>query len=547
MASQNLKRGGNAVIYSALAIGILILINIVSSQKFGRLDLTEEQRFTLSDASKKLVATLPDRLTVKAFISSDLPPQVSSIARYLRDMLEEYATYSQGKMVWESLDPSKDEKIKDEARRLKVQEARLSVYQKTKASVTSTFLGVAFQYGGKVESLPFVSDVSNLEYLISSTIRRLTTKQKKVGFTTGHGEPSTSKGLAAAGKALEAHQIITVDLKEGKKPIPEDVDVLVMVGPTQRLAERAKYELDQFLMKGKALAILVDGMVLQTPRGQFMPGQAPPRIAQANVTGLRDQLAYYGVKLNEDLVMDQQNARVMLPVGNQRIITNYPAFPIIKNLSKESPITRKLKAFVPIFPSSLELTPEVKEGKHGVKGTVLASCSDLSWRQTGFFLFNPLQQPTPTKERGPFDLAVFLQGSFKSFFDGKPVPAPGPAAPPSEKKLAPSGKGQPGPDTARLVVVSDSDFIKDQNFRIYPENMLLLQNIVDVLAEDESLIAIRAKTQTRRPLQEPDESTVTIAKYGNIIGLPLAFILFGLLRWRWRKIQQRRRAQQLIS
>ena len=547
MATKKLQRGSNAIIYTALALGSLVLLNVVSSRKFGRVDLTQDRIFTISEASKKLVASLPDRLTIKAFISSDLPAQVRGISRYLRDMLEEYATYSQGKVVWEVQDPSRDDKIKEEAHRLKVQEAQLSVYEKSKASVTASYLGVAFQYGGKVESIPFVSDISNLEYEISSTIRRLTSQKKKIGFTSGHGEPSLNQGLNATKDALKEYEITTVDLTEGKTSIPNDLNVLVMVGPTQPLSARAKYELDQFLMKGKAIALLLDGMVLETPRGQFMPNQTPPRIARANSIGLRDQLEYYGIVLHEDLVMDQQNARVVLPAGqNQRVITNYPAFPIVTNLSRESPITKSLKAFVPIFPSSMDITQKVREGKAGVNATVLATCSPASWRQTGFFLFDPLRPPVPTKEAGPFQLAYYLQGQFKSFFAGKPIPAPGPAAAPTGKEAKPSGTGQTSPSAARLVVVADSDFIKDQFLGIFPSNLLLLQNIVDYLAQDESLIAIRAKAQTRRPLQQVEDSKVALAKYGNIVGLPLAFILVGIVRWRWRKVLRLRRAQKLI-
>ncbi len=547
MASRKLQQGGNAILFTVLAIAILVLCNFVASRTFGRVDLTEDQVFTISDASRKLVASLPDQLKATAFISSDLPPQVRAIARYLRDMLEEYATASKGKLKWEVVDP-RDDKAKEEARRLKVQQARLSVFEKSKASVSESYLGVAFQYGGKVESLPFVSDLATLEYQISSTVRRLTGKKKKIGFTNGHGEANLYQGLNAAREAIKDYEVTTVELAEGKAPIPPDVDVLVMVGPQQPLAERAKYELDQFLMKGKGLALFVDGMILETPRGQMAPGQLPPRIARGNSIGLRDQLEYYGVRLNEDIVMDQQNARVVLPVSQeQRVITNYPAFPIITNLSKASPITRELKAFIPVFASSLTLTQEVREGKGGVKATVLATCSPASWRQTGFFLFNPLQPPQPTKELGPFNLAYVLQGRFKSYFAGKAAPPPGPAAPPREKEQRPSGGGPTSPEGARLVVFADSDLVKDQFLGIFPQNLLLLQNTIDFLAEDETLIAIRAKGQTHRPLRQVEEGTISLAKYGNIIGLPAAFILVGVLRWRLRKLRRQRRAEAIVK
>lgn len=555
MASSKFKRGGNAVIYAMLTIGIMVLINIIGSRIFVRGDLTEDKIYTISKASKQLVAALPDRLTIKAFISSDLPPQVRTISRYLRDMLDEYATASKGKVLWEAIDPSQDEAAKSEATRLKVMPARLSVYEKSKASVSESYMGVAFQFGGKVESLPFVSDISNLEYQISSTIRKLTSKKKKVGITSGHGEPSLGQGLANAQQALAEYEISTVDLTEGKNPIPADIDLLLVIGPTQPFAERAKYELDQFLMKGKPLALLLNGMVIETPKGQFMPNQAPPRIGRANAIGLGEQLAHYGVKVHEDIVMDQQNARVILPTSDGRqVITNYPGFPVVTGLSKESAMTSKLKAFIPIFASSLEQVGPAKDKKSGLKVLPLATSSAASWRQTGFFVFDPLQPPQPGKDLGSFDLAYYIEGSFKSFFAGKPIPAPGPATTPApgaasapDSKSTTSGQAPQSASTARLVVFGDADFVNDQYLGIYPGNLMLFQNMVDFLAEDTSLIAIRAKTQTQRPLERVEDNTITLVKLLNVVVLPLAFIGFGVVRWRFRRVLRRRRADEIVQ
>ncbi|MDI6792558.1 MAG: Gldg family protein [bacterium] len=77
-----------------LVLGIIILINLLSIGYFSRLDLTEGKIYTLSDASRKVVGELKDRLTIKAFFSENLPDPYSSTARYLKDQLDEYKTYS---------------------------------------------------------------------------------------------------------------------------------------------------------------------------------------------------------------------------------------------------------------------------------------------------------------------------------------------------------------------------------------------------------------------------------------------------------------------
>src|SRR5437016_2583433 len=107
-SSKKVKSGWNAVAFTALIVASLVAANLIGTRLFGRLDLTEDRIFTLSQASKQLVKGLPDRVVAKAFISKDLPPQVSQIAKYLRDMLDEYKAASGGKFQWEAIDPSGD-------------------------------------------------------------------------------------------------------------------------------------------------------------------------------------------------------------------------------------------------------------------------------------------------------------------------------------------------------------------------------------------------------------------------------------------------------
>mgnify|MGYP006200330971 CR=1 FL=1 len=90
----------NAVLYAAFVIGAIVAINLLSTRVFGRLDLTENKVYTLSQPSKDLVKNLPDFLNVTAFISSDLPAQLKTTSRYVRDLIDEYKTNSNGKFNW---------------------------------------------------------------------------------------------------------------------------------------------------------------------------------------------------------------------------------------------------------------------------------------------------------------------------------------------------------------------------------------------------------------------------------------------------------------
>ena len=144
----------NATAYVLLTIGAVVAINLIATRVFGRLDLTENKVYTLSPASKDIVRTLPDYLTVKAYISKDLPPELATVSRYVRDLLDEYRTYSKGKLRFEAFDPGSDKKIEDEAGQCKVQRLQVQVLHEQKFEVGAYYLGLCFQYQGKDEAIP---------------------------------------------------------------------------------------------------------------------------------------------------------------------------------------------------------------------------------------------------------------------------------------------------------------------------------------------------------------------------------------------------------
>ena len=82
-----------------LIFGILILVNLIASRFFFRLDFTEDQRYSLSDATKNILASLDEPITITAYFSEDLPPDIEKVRQDFRDLLVEYASYSNGQIV----------------------------------------------------------------------------------------------------------------------------------------------------------------------------------------------------------------------------------------------------------------------------------------------------------------------------------------------------------------------------------------------------------------------------------------------------------------
>jgi gliding-associated putative ABC transporter substrate-binding component GldG len=533
----------NAILYVIFAIGALVAVNLISTRVFGRLDLTENKTYTLSKESKELVKKLPDYLTVKAFISPDLPDKISPLGRYVRDLVDEYKSASNGKLRWEAVDVSadsdtkeKNKKLEDEANRCKVQKVQIQEMQSQKFQVGAYYLGLCLEYGTQVESIPQVMGAEGLEYEISSLIKRLTQRKRKVAFTTGHGEMDTNQGFQALKQALERmYDVTTVNPSQAE--IGKDVDALVVGGPKQAFDDKGTREIDKFLMSGKGVIILADGMAMSSPNGAGMHGMESMQIkmAQANEHGLDKLLEGYGFKIGKDFVFDQQVAPGLIDMGGRKMLANLPFFPVAEApKTTDLSVLQGITALVFPFASSVTLTGPLASGKPAAgKLWRLAASSNDSWKQTGFFVLGgdprqmKLDQP---KEHGSYAYGYAYQGPLRSAF----------AAPSASNESAAPIAGTDSTKPVRLVVIGDSDFASDEYvqlarmFQIYQAGAEMLFNAIGWTVEDETLTALRAKTMQARPVKV-SESGGRWLMAGNLLGVPLAFIGFGVVLWRVRR------------
>jgi gliding-associated putative ABC transporter substrate-binding component GldG len=546
----------NAAFYLLAVVGIAVVLNLISTRVFGRLDLTEAKVYTLSPASKDVVKALPDYFTVKAYISENLPPEMKLISRYVRDLLDEYRGAG-GKFKFEAIDPGEDKKLVEEASSCGVRKLQVQKLENQKFEVGAYFLGMCLQYSGKTEAIPEIMGTEGLEYQLSSLIKRMTQRKRKLVLTTGHGELDFQNGLRAMQQVV-AQEFETATTNPSSGPIPDDADALLVAGPKQAFDDAGRKEIDKFLMKGKGAIFLVDGMTMQAPRGQMeMPGMpSMPKMGQANDTGLSDLLKGYGFNVGQDFVLDRQNAPGPLDVGGgRRMLANVPVYVGVemeraKGKEKDMGVLAGLTAVIFPYPSSVELVGPLAGGKPAQgKLWKLASSSGQSWKATGMFFLpqnEPLTEPKDNKDKGPYALAYAYEGTLKSAFAAAaPPPAAGMSTP------EPAAPNSQSAKPVRLLVVGDSDFTNDEYvmlsrspiLQIYGNGAQLLLNAIGWTMEDEALAPVRAKTVTSRPIRTESDSTVLVVKAINIIGVPLAFCLFGIARWRLR--HNRRQAQKL--
>ena len=547
--------GANAVIYVIVVLIGLVIVNVAATRFSRRVDFTEDKIYSLSPASKDLVRNLGDRMTVKAFISKKLPPHDEQTGRYVRDMLEEYARASDGKLDWQALTPDDDKVIQQEAEKLKVPKLNRTAATNDEFTIGANYLGIALQYQGNVESIPDIKGPEGLEFQISTLIKMMAVKKKKLLFASSEGEllPNGSpqqqqahNGLTMVRQFLSDYQVDQVSLND--KLLPNDGDALIIAGPRSAITERGKFVIDQFLMKGHSVAFLIDGMIVEAPGGQQMPGNDQPQLGRKNDHGMDDLLEHYGFKIHDDVVMEPKlHAPGLVTIRGKQMLQSNPVFTVATQLNHANTITERLKGIIFPMASSVD---QVAGKQPGFAVQALATSSADAWHQAGMFVFDPETPLKPQADKGPFTYAYAGKGKLTSFFAGKPhpnakgekiePPLPNVSAPPSDEQVLESAEGEP-----RIVVVGDSGFASDEYLQLmqvyssYQVDVIFTLAIFDWLCADESMSALRQKVVQARPLSVEGESTKRLMKYGNVVGVPLLFILFGILRWQLRNARRR--------
>ena len=519
---------------SVLAIGIvgsLVLLNVIGIALFGRLDLTRDRAFTLGDATKTVLKELKEPATVRAYFTKDLPPPYSTTARYVKDLLDEYYSAGHGNFRYEFIDPMSEETAADkemkkdvkqdifgrsvreatsverELQGLGIPPVQVRVNEADKLEVKRAYMGLAITFGDKKEVIPLVRETAGLEYDLTTLLRKMTrAKTPKLALITGHDGLDPEKQMQKVWGLLgQMYQTTTVDLTQ-KAEIPADVDAILVVGPKTPFSDAEKKAIDGFVMSGKGAAFLLDAIRpdLQTLQSEDMNH------------GLGELLTAYGVTIKPGLVLDQKCAtlNVTQQRGFMRIMqpVQFPFVPMPDGLDPQHPLTRGLSQVAFPFMSPLELASAAE----GVKYEALVKSSPRSWTQEPPYNLDPMQRWTVdmVKDEGAKPLVVTLSGALKSYAGG-------------DAKAT----------NARVLVAGGASFMSEQFMA--KGNEALVLNVVDWLVLDEQLLAMRARGLDAAPIGEVGDGTRNTLKYMNIVGLPFAFVAFGLVRWRLREKRRR--------
>lgn len=511
------KREG--LIQIGLILGILICLNYLADSFIVRLDLTDDKRYTLSDASKDIAKSVMNPITVEGYFSEGLPPQLADVQRQFRDFLDEYRAYSDGNVEYTFVNPNENEQMEQQTQQKGIQPILIDVRERDQVSQKRAYLGAIFKYGEKQEVIPYIQPGAAMEYTISSTIKRLTAVNKPTLGLVDAGGTATLEEMPQLGEVLSQQYVVEPLSGLDTAEVPANIEVILVVRPTEKLSSNVLKAIDQHLMRGGKAVFAVNRVKTNIQTGQ----------ATVLSTGIETLLAAYKTPINADLLRDV-NANT-IGVRQQRGIfqfvnqVKYPYLPLITNFA-EHPISKGLETLVLNFASTLDLT--LAEADTTIKVTGLAFSSDRSGTARGFFDINPFQQwqESQFNERN-LPVAALVEGQFNSAFaDSDSI----------QVTMKRSSK-------TAYVVIGDGDLVvngRGEQAQMMPEdNINLVANAVDYLADDTGLLTLRTKGITNRPLQQVEEGTKTMIKYANVFLPILLVILYGIVRMQRKKAQRR--------
>lgn len=537
MSGRNVLRSStHSVTIIFLMLGILFFINVISSRIFFREDLTENKEYTVSESTRKVLGELDDIINITAYFSKDLPPRYKLIRTQSEDILAEYEAYSDGNLNIEFIDPGTDEDLKARLGRMGVPELPLQDATRDKAVISMGYLGIAVQYGDNSKIIPFIDEtmVRNLEYEITSALLAVKDPEPEIIIWVGDtpADPRQDprqdpQGIKMLHDELNKSFVVR-PMAPGKLSVIPTRTSLVIVDGSVELPERALYAIDQYIMHDGNAIFLTDKVALQEGQGMS---------AAVTDQSIHPLLEHYGVRIEDKLVADVQSPMVPFNVANRRRLIQYSLWPMIvgDGFNAEIPAVNRLESL--ILPWTSPLVLDIPDSE-SIEAEPLLRSSKGSWVIDPPFDIDPIKNSEVPKDNLQRSvLAYDLQGQFTSYFKDRPIP---------EDPASPGGMDETEEeevDTAsnnsRIVVVASTRFVK--NAYLSRNNLLFIHNIIDSLTIGNTLISIRSRGQTYRPLNfgtNDEEKMESIKRFHWFIGtfmVPIAVIVFGLVRTMMRR------------
>ena len=545
------KMNKKYIIYCILALVLLAGVFGIFSK---RLDLTQEKRYTLSDATIKILESVEKPLTVDVYLEGDFPASFRQLQNETKFMLEEFRKINP-KIDYKFIDPIKTKMSKDTLAAMGMQPSILPDMKDGKISEIVMFPFAAIKYNSYGTSIPLIINqtgidaseqltrsIENLEYNFASNIKAITEEKKKnIGILINQDELGPEQFQGFMEMALEnynAGPIIPTNEKEltlADVPKLKNMDALVIAKPRKPFTENEKVILDQYIMNGGKTLWMIDAVNAEMDT-LF---QSKKIMAYPMDTNLTDFFFNYGIRINPGLVKDMQKSALIRIVsgevaGNPQFSSFlWPYFPL-GIAENKNPITKNINPVKFEFPTSIDTL-----GRKNIKTNVLFESSErTNVKQVPNYI--ALSEIVRTDSLSEFDqpsspkiFAVSLEGKFNSAYASR-----------IERTNFPNFKSQSADN--KMIVIADGDIGRNQVYKgkALPlgEDLLtkqtygneqFLRNALDFLLDDSNLMELRNRNIEARLLdrQRIDEERSKWQWINLLIPILVIGLLGGFFFW----------------
>nr|WP_321452330.1 gliding motility-associated ABC transporter substrate-binding protein GldG [uncultured Carboxylicivirga sp.] len=544
-----------ALSHIVIVIVGLIIINLLASQWFFRIDLTSEKRHTLTSTTVNLIEDLPSAVSVKVYLSGDLNVGFQKLSRATREMLEEFQSVGGSNIDFRFMDPNEGNAEAKKALLKQLEEYGFEpqpVFENAEDGrqiQSYVFPYALVNYEDRIvgvnllENLPGHGGAENLnisieslEYKLTDAIRRLSSKEKpKVAFLEGHGELDELDVIEATDALSHYYQVDRGRLGTDVHVL-DDYKAIIIAKPSKKFSEKDKFILDQYLMNGGRLLYLIDAVniTLDSLRKE------PQTLGLYNDINLDDQLFKYGVRVNPVLVEDIQAGRILMnarPNGQPQLVPVPWLYSPLLTPASNHPITRNIN----LVRGDFTCTIDTVGTDLNLKRTVLLQTSRYT-KLSGTPVFVSMaavnQQPVQTEfNKSHMPTAIIQEGVFPSVFQNRQVP---------RELNYPSSQVKNASIPTRMMVIGDGDIIRNE-VRFKESNPRIMQlgfdegsqqiygnkdfivNAVNYLCDEDGWMELRGRHLTLRLLDRAKLSQGTAMWKWMNVGLPVLLVILGSL------------------
>ena len=439
VSSKRKQQQRQATIRLVMMVVILVCVNILAANFHKGFDLTKEKRFTLSDATKRMLADLQDVVVVDVYLKGEFPPGIRRLGEATEEQLRIFREHAGAQIVYRFIDPLEGKTDQDKNSIIKslyekgVEPVSLNVKGDRNNSEQIMFPYALVQYQGR--SMPVkllerhlgMSDKEQLnysatllEYKLATAIHKLEQPAKKrIGYIMGHGEQLGAHTMDLLTTLTQYYFVDTIDLPNEYKISDAIYTAIIINKPTLPIDEKDKFKIDQFLMHGGKVLWALD--MLHTPMDTLM--KSGHFITTDYGLNLDDQLFKYGVRVNGDLIEDVTCNQIPLITGTlgngqpQIELRPWPFMPIFVPTASH-PIVKNMDAVKSHFVNSIDTI-----ATESTRKTILLESSQYSRTAA-----NPVRvslsmlqyDPDPRLyNKGHKAAAVLVEGKFQSLYTNR--------------------------------------------------------------------------------------------------------------------------------